>query len=399
MYRSSKTNFSVTIRLAALCAGLLILLAGCGSRPDVGALAISSLQAPGAVTHDILVVSTRERDDRPDTYFNGERAKKIDFAETTISVPPQHKPGNIEWPSVLPGDPKKDFVPRQAGYIDGSTAFTSRLNQRLSALPRGHRTVFLFIHGYNTRFPESLYRFTQVVHDADFNGVPVLFTWASRGKLQDYVYDLNSAAIARDGLEKTLRLIDNSKAERIVILAHSMGNWLMMETARQIPPAERKKLSRKVERVFLAAPDIDIDVFKSQLKRIGRQSKPYVILVSRDDRALKLSKTIAGGKERVGAYQNDEELAELGAIVIDLTDLEATDAAHHAKFTQLAEFSPQVRKILSQPGVMQGAAGRESRLGAAGNDLGSFISSTAKVVVTLPVAVVTAPINLATGNP
>jgi esterase/lipase superfamily enzyme len=399
MYRSSKTNFSVTIRLAALCTGLLFLLAGCGTRPDAGALAISSLQAPGAVTHDILVVSTRERDDRPDTYFNGERGKKIDFAEASISVPPLHKPGNIEWPSVLPGDPKKDFVPRQAGFIDGSTAFASRLNQRLSTLPRGQRTVFLFIHGYNTRFPESLYRFTQLVHDADFSGVPVLFTWASRGKLQDYVYDLNSAAIARDGLEKTIRLIDNSKAERVVILAHSMGNWLMMETARQIPPSERKRLARKVERVFLAAPDIDIDVFKSQLKRIGHQSKPYVILVSHDDRALRLSKTIAGGKERVGAYQNDEELAQLGAIVIDLTDVTATDAAHHSKFSQVAEFSPEVRKILSQPGVMEGAAGRESQLGAAGNDLGSFISSTAKVVVTLPVAVVTAPINLATGNP
>ena len=396
---STRCKFSVTIRLAVFCAGLILMLAGCASRPDGGALTVSTQKAPGATTQDILIVSTRERDDRPGTYFNGERAKSIDFAEATISVPPNHKPGNIEWPVVLPGDPKKEFVPRKAGFIDGQTAFASRLNQRLSDLPRGQRTVFLFIHGYNTRFPESLYRFTQVVHDAGFEGIPVLFTWASRGNLQDYVYDLNSAAIARDGLEKTMRILDRSRAERIVILAHSMGNWLMMETARQIPPSDRRKLSRKVERVFLAAPDIDIDVFKAQLKRIGRQDKPYVILVSRDDRALRLSKTIAGGKERVGAYENDEELAELGAIVIDLTDVEATDATHHSKFSQLAEFSPQVRKILAQPGVMEGAAGRESQLGSAGNDIGSFISSTARVAVTLPVAVVTAPINLATGNP
>lgn len=394
-----RSRFSVTIRCAAMCAGLILVLAGCASRPDAGALAVSTLQAPGATTHDILVVSTRERDDRPDTYFNGERAKSIDFAEARISVPPNHKPGNIEWPATLPGDPKTSFVPRRAGFIDGQTAFTYRLNQRLSALPPGQRTVFLFIHGYNTRFPESLYRFTQLVHDSDFDGVPVLFTWASRGKLQDYVYDLNSAAIARDSLEKTIRLINHSKAERIVILAHSMGNWLMMETARQIPPSDRRKLGRKIERVFLAAPDIDIDVFKAQLRRVGYPDKPFVILVSRDDRALRLSKTIAGGKQRVGAYENDEELAKLGAIVVDLTDVEATDAAHHSKFSQLAEFSPQVQKILSQPGVMEGAAARETQLGSAGNDLGSFISSTARVAVTLPVAVVTAPINLATGNP
>jgi len=399
MSHSPRSKFIETIRVAALCAGVVLVLAGCASRPDAGALAISTREAPGATTHDVLIASTRERDDRPGTYFNGERAKSIDFAEATISVPPAHKPGNIEWPTVLPGDPKADFVPRKAGYIEGEDAFAARLNRKLSALPRGQRTVFLFIHGYNTRFSEGLYRFTQVVHDANYAGVPVLFTWASRGKLQDYVYDLNSAAIARDGLEKTIRLIDQSKAERIVILAHSMGNWLMMETVRQIPPSDRRKLARKVERVFLAAPDIDIDVFKAQLKRIGHQDKPFVILVSRDDRALRLSKTIAGGKARVGAYENDEELAQLGAIVVDLTNLEAADSAHHSKFSQLAEFSPQVQEILSQPGVMEGAAGKESQLGSAGNDLGSFISSTARVVVTLPVAVVTAPINLATGNP
>ena len=120
MPRRAWFEVNVTIRFAALCAGLLIVLAGCASRPDAGALAVSTLQAPGATTHDILVVSTRERDDRPNTYFNGERAKKTDFAEATISVPPNHKPGTIEWPSILPGDPKKDFV------LEGSKAQRGR---------------------------------------------------------------------------------------------------------------------------------------------------------------------------------------------------------------------------------------------------------------------------------
>ena len=199
MYRSSKTNFSVTIRFAALCVGLLLVLAGCASRPDAGALAISTLQAPDAVTHDILVVSTRERDDRPDTYFNGERGKRIDFAEATISVPPQHKPGRYRMAHrSCPAIRKRISSRGRAGYIDGSAAFTSRLNQRLSALPRGQRTVF-FVH---SRLQHAVSRKASTGSPSlftmqDFSGVPVLFSWASRGKLQDYVYDPETARRSR----------------------------------------------------------------------------------------------------------------------------------------------------------------------------------------------------------
>jgi esterase/lipase superfamily enzyme len=91
--------------------------------------------------------------------------------------------------------------------------------------------VFVFIHGYNTLFAEGLYRFAQVVHDSKATGVPVLFTWASRGKLAAYVYDNNSATAARDDLEHTLRLLLASNADQVNILAHSMGNWVTVEAA------------------------------------------------------------------------------------------------------------------------------------------------------------------------
>ena len=36
---------------------------------------------PGAVDHTLLVATTRERDPRPGTLFNGERASAVDYAE------------------------------------------------------------------------------------------------------------------------------------------------------------------------------------------------------------------------------------------------------------------------------------------------------------------------------
>ena len=68
--------------------------------------------------------------------------------------------------------------------------------------------------------------------------------------------------------------------------------------------------------------------------------------MSHDDKALRFSDFIAGGKERLGSYTNDAELTALGAVVIDLTDVKANDPSNHAKFAQLAEIAPEMRQVL-----------------------------------------------------
>jgi esterase/lipase superfamily enzyme len=212
-------------RLSA-CAVLAVtgLLATCASRPETGFLSPVAETVAGASDHTLLVGTTRERDARPGTFFSGERARRLDYAIITVSIPQGHVASEIEWPSIAPGNPKTDFVVREAAYLDGDKEFIRRLNAQLAKRPRGSRKVLLFIHGYNTLFAEGLYRFAQVVHDSDSPAVPVLFAWASRGKLAEYVYDNNSATAARDDLEHTIRIVFASDADQINILAHSMGN-------------------------------------------------------------------------------------------------------------------------------------------------------------------------------
>ncbi|WP_417709603.1 alpha/beta hydrolase [Roseibium aggregatum] len=375
---------------------VLAILSACSGRPDVGVLALNEEPAAGARVNDILIVTTRKRDERPDTYFNGERASEVNYAEASISVPPSHKPGQIEWPERLPGNPKTDFVAREASYIADKAAFRKSVNARLATLPRGKRDIILFIHGYNTRFPEGLYRFVQIVNDSQFKGVPVLFTWASRGNLKDYVYDLNSAAIARGALEETLVELSKTKADNITVLAHSMGNWLLMETAVQARTENRRLIAQHVDDIVMAAPDIDIDLFKAQLKRLGPQPRPFTVIVSQDDKALRISRAIAGGKQRVGAYSDDQELAELGAVVVDVTELQSLDSTNHSKFAQLAQLRPELRKALGSSAL--GSSADHNRGANLGDDLGSFVGTTAQTAVTLPIKVITAPFTYASGG-
>ena len=152
---------------AIVAAIMAAALAGaCASRPESGFLAPIAAVEAGSTSHTILVATTRQRDERPGTLFNGERAMPLDFARIDVSVPPTHTPGEIEWASTAPGDPRANFVVRQAGYLEGEQAFIRSLNAQLALRPRGSRNVVLFIHGYNTMFAEGLYRFAQVMHDS-----------------------------------------------------------------------------------------------------------------------------------------------------------------------------------------------------------------------------------------
>jgi esterase/lipase superfamily enzyme len=247
--------------------------------------------------------------------------------------------------------------------------------------------VLLFVHGYNTMFAEGLYRFAQVVHDAGAPGVPVLFTWASRGELTQYVYDTNSATTARDELERTIRLIFDSNAEQVNILAHSMGNWVTVEALRQIKISGKLPPIGKLGPIVLAAPDIDIDVFKSQMRRFGKPRKPFYIVLSKDDKALGASRFIAGGQERLGADGNTAELAELGAVVIDMSDVEATDSSNHGKFAQLAEIAPQLRSALEH-GV--------HRAPNPGNATQAVVSDSLEAIVTAPLKILGLPLRIIT---
>ena len=203
----------------------------------------------------------------------------------------------------------------------------------------------------------------------------MLFTWASRGKPTAYVYDLNSATAARDGLEHTLRLLLASNAEEVNVLAHSMGNWVTVEAFRQIKISGDLSHRDKIGNVFLAAPDIDIDVFKSQMRRFGKPRKPFYIILSKDDRALFLSRTIAGGVTRVGDNPDVAELAALGATVIDLTDLKATDATNHDKFAQLAAVAPELRGVLARGISCNSPSERRGRNGCKRRRLDRFVAA------------------------
>ena len=78
---------------------------------------------------------------------------------------------------------------------------------------------------------------------------------------------------------------------------------------------------------------------------------------------------IAGGQVRVGDATNMQELADLGVTVIDLTNLEADDAANHSKFAQLVAVGPELGTVLGKGLGQSTAQGQQSAAGTLGTPI------------------------------
>lgn len=368
---------------------LFPLLAGCASMAAVG----SGEPAPTAyAVEHILVATTRARSTDTKSLYSGERGIGVDHASINVTIPPVHKTGSLELPRY--GEPSlaKHFTIRDREYMDSGEAFTQAVNAQITAREDIDRDVLLFVHGYNTGFSDSVLRFSQFAHDSGFQGTLVLFTWASRGSPVEYFYDRESATISRDGLEKTLRLLAGTKARKVHIMAHSMGNWVAMESLRQLQIAGDPTLGGKIGEVVLASPDIDVDVFKAQMQRLGRPEKPYNLLVSKDDRALGLSQKLSGNQPRIGNYARDAEITDLGIIVYDLTKLQSGDSLRHGKFAQAPEIVQLLGNRLNEGNQLVSDEIRFSdRLQTLTRNIGEVVVSTGDIVVHTPQTVLTRP--------
>lgn len=338
-------NISAAVRAQAIL--VAVLVAGCVSLPEdvigTGDFSEATLRAQGADVIEVYLATTRARDENPSILFSGERSQAVRFTKLRVSIPPNHEPGRIERPKQTISNPRTEFAILDPTELPTPSAFVASIDQSLTRRPRNERDVLVFVHGYNTDLTSAIFRTAQFAHDINYPGIPVLFSWASSGRTFDYVYDINSALHARDALLETGEILSRTDARGFNVIAHSMGTLLTVEAMRQsvLASGGRAPDRFRIKNVALAAPDIDIDLFKRQLEVLPTDDVPIYVFTSQDDQALSLSRWIAGGRDRVGIADLDV-LTDLGVIVIDLSAVEDRDTISHTKFAN----SPQVIQVL-----------------------------------------------------
>lgn len=289
--------------------------------------------------------------------FTSDRSETVQFARYDISIPPNRKLGEINWPprGVRP-DARKHFLTTNAVIYPAEADFRSDLAGDLKA--HGGDAV-IFVHGYNNNFSEGLYRVAQFAHDLDLPGAVVHYAWPSAAKPLGYVYDRDSSLFARDGLEALINEVADAGAKRILVVAHSMGSSLTMESLRQMAIRGDRAALQKVSGVILISPDIDVDVFRSQAHAIGELPQPFVIFGSDRDKFLRLSARLTGQAERLGSLSDVSKVADLKVTFMDVGQF--SEGAGH--FT--VGDSPALILLLDRIGEIESAfeKDRVSRVG------------------------------------
>lgn len=305
----------------------------------------------------IFAATVRERG--PDDSFGSGRSDSYSLLELTVSIPPSHQPGQLDFAYAKP-DPHTQFTMAGRRVFDDPADFRARLKEEVGRLPRDQREVTVFVHGFNSTQAETAFRAAQLAQDIQLPGAMMIFSWPSKGNPLGYAYDEDSVLFARDGLEKMLRQIRSAGVGRIVLVAHSMGSQLVMETLRQIEIQTPGWSAANLNGVVLMSPDLDVDVFKSQMSRIKDVPQPFIVFVSSKDKLLSISSRLRGthSSERLGNLSSLDAVTGLPINIVDTTAFSDDAVSSHL----VVGTSPALIAMLNSARQTANAFGRDKVL-------------------------------------
>ncbi|GGK44222.1 alpha/beta hydrolase [Salinarimonas ramus] len=313
----------------AVALGLSLALA-----TSLGACNIAGTSpAPSAdVTRPLLVATTRApaADPGASPFFGTERGAGLAFAQATLAPP-----GDGLFTSLSPFD--VDWTVVGVGPV-----VTAEPAQAFARAAVG-RDVLVYVHGYRETFETAASGAAELADGIGFRGATGLFTWPSGGATFDYGYDRESALWSRDALEELiLTLAQSESGGRVHVVAHSMGSLLTLETLRFVRASGGDAAMARIGAVVLASPDVDIDLFAQGVERLGVDARKITVITAQNDRALALSRRLAGGVVRAGAADR-ERLTGLGVTVADASEF-GSGVLNHDLFLR----DPDVRSVVAR---------------------------------------------------
>jgi esterase/lipase superfamily enzyme len=257
----------------------------------------------------------------PDGMFGGDRDNRpLHYGQVSISIPPNHRPGELERPGRLlfffhrSENPAKHVLISRLDTLNADE-WLRRVQQTVAS--SSEKEMLVYLHGYNVPFDDAMRRAGQLGYDLGYeNGTIAAFSWPSLGNPAEYAADAANAEWTGPALERFLtRLADSTGAQRISVIAHSMGNRALASVLRTFASRSQPAFSELV----LAAPDLDADVFEQQIAPIlGKSARHSTLYVSADDRALDLSRRL---HEHLRAGSG-------GPRIFGLTELDIVDATN-----------------------------------------------------------------------
>ena len=270
----------------------------------------------------------------PALFYGGGRGD-LQYGYVDVSIPETHKEGELETQSrwsvltyFMGADAlKRRFVLLQDVRPLSSSSFAGALRSQITGAPS--RDVFIFVHGFNSSFEDAARRTAQLAYDLDFDGTPMMYSWPSQASTAAYTVDEAAVGISGRRMADFLKtVLEQSGAERVHLIAHSMGNRALME-ALQTYLAERpaRRARKAFGQIVFTAPDVDRDYFSDAIEPLRAVADRVTLYASSNDLALRTSQAIHGAP-RAG-LGGDGILIAPGIDSIDMSEVQADMIGHN----------------------------------------------------------------------
>ncbi|CDG83242.1 alpha/beta hydrolase [Janthinobacterium agaricidamnosum] len=268
-----------------------------------------------------------------DRRFGGLRGAAVSYGSCDISIPRDHRMGQLEskslWRLEFRNDPAKHVL-LLASTVQDQDDFFATLSAQLQAASQ--QSALLFVHGYNVSFEDAARRTGQISYDLGFGGVPLFYSWPSQGDVAAYIVDEGNIEWSQPHMTAFLSdVLSKTDAQNVYLIAHSMGNRGMTRAIAALVE-QQPALAQRLTEIILAAPDIDAEVFKRDIApALTRHQNPVTLYASSEDMALAAAKKVYG-YPRAGDSGSGMVIID-GIETVDATGVD-TSFMKHAYFAE-----------------------------------------------------------------
>ena len=162
-------------------------------------------------------------------------------------------------------------------------------------------------------------------YDLDFDGPAALFSWPSNGALLSYATDEETVNLTvRSGVlnEFLTDLIDQTGAESLHLIAHSMGNRALTRAFENLPDRKNSRGEKRINQLIMAAPDVNPAEFRLLAERIEQLTRARTLYASEKDIALIGSEILRRSTYTRLGQGGDHRVVIDGVQTIDASDLD-----------------------------------------------------------------------------
>jgi len=272
---------------------------------------------------EIPVFYATNRNDSKDENLNsrfGEARSALKYGISTVAIPsdyPQAKQENyLRWNMVLTRNPEDQLTVLDISALNSSHYF-EQLNQQLAETES--KTLLLFIHGFNVPFERIIRISAKLQYDLEIDGAITFFSWPSEHNATRYIADEGHLQWAQADINWYIdQLFRQSNAERVILMAHSMGSRALVQAILNQFEKNPQDIARTSAIIFMA-PDIDTTVFsRDYAPKLTDFGIPISLYTSSKDLAMSASHVLHG-YPRAG---------EAGDNIVIVPGIDTIDATH-----------------------------------------------------------------------